>query len=50
MLDKRAGLSAGYTWLLESGRRPRPELDTIGKLARALGVSIDWLANGKAAA
>lgn len=47
-LDRRAGLSPGYTWLLESGSRS-PKLDTICAMARALGVSVDGLITAVAA-
>lgn len=45
-LDRLAGLTLGHAHLIESGRRPRVEVDTARGLARALGVSLDWLADG----
>lgn len=32
---------------LEAGRRDYPSAETLGKLAHALGVSIDWLVTGE---
>ncbi len=46
-LDNVAGLTRGHTWQIESGRKPRIELATASKLADALGVSLDWLVDGK---
>jgi transcriptional regulator with XRE-family HTH domain len=41
-LAKAAGLSAQAVHDIEAGRR-RPSLDTARLLARALGVTLDWL-------
>jgi transcriptional regulator with XRE-family HTH domain len=46
-LDAVAGLTRGHTWQIETGRKPRIELETASKLASALGVSIDWLVRGE---
>jgi transcriptional regulator with XRE-family HTH domain len=49
-LARAAGIPVGTLRNLEQGRRI-PRLDTAGKLARALGVSVDaLLGNGDAAA
>lgn len=45
-LDELAGLTHGHTWMIESGQRGEPELKTAAKLAKTLGVSLDWLAFG----
>ncbi len=47
-LDKMAQVTRGYTSRLESGDRQSPEFAPIVKIARALGVSLDFLAHGKA--
>lgn len=46
-LDLEAGLTRGHTWQIETGRKPNIELETASKLAAALGVSLDWLVQGK---
>ena len=46
-LDHKAGLTRGHTWQIENGRKPKIEVETAQKLAAALGVSLDWLVNGK---
>lgn len=46
-LDEKAGITAGHTTLIESGRRAKPTAEIVGKLAAALGVSIDWLVMGR---
>lgn len=46
-LDEKAGITPGHTTLIESGRRESPAVETIRKLAEALGVSIDWLVTGR---
>lgn len=43
-LGKRAGLSHAQVSDLERGRRRTAGLDVAKKIARALGVSLDWLA------
>mgnify|MGYP000331820514 CR=1 FL=1 len=45
-LSQLAGLSHGYVALVESGERSLGHKSAIG-LARALGVSIDWLLIGR---
>jgi transcriptional regulator with XRE-family HTH domain len=45
-LDRLAGLRAGHTALIEAGRRPNVETRTAEGLARALGLSLDWLVMG----
>ena len=42
-LDRRAGLTQGHTYLVEKGERERIEVETLAKLAAALGVTVDWL-------
>lgn len=46
-LDEKAAITPGHTTLIESGRRESPAVETIRKLAAALGVSIDWLVTGE---
>lgn len=41
-----AGLSTGTVGVIENGSRADPSSGSIGKLARVLGVSADWLING----
>lgn len=45
-VDRLAGLTLGHAHLIESGRRPRIEVETAQGLARVFGTSIDWLASG----
>jgi len=45
-LDRLAGLTPCHTSLIESGRRPNPESDTLRAIATTLGVSLDWLVLG----
>ena len=45
-LDEAAGLSKGHSGVIEA-RGGDVESATLGKLATALGVSLDWLASGK---
>ena len=40
----RAGLSKSHIWDLESGRSRNPTVDTVLRLARAFGVSLDYMA------
>lgn len=42
-LAKRAGLTRAAVSHLEAGTRTRPMADTVARLARALGVSIEEL-------
>lgn len=46
-LDKLAGLTPCHISLIESGRRPNPESETLRAIASVLGVSLDWLVLGK---
>lgn len=46
-LDAKAGLTRGHTWQIETGRKANIEIETATKLARALGVTIDWLVTGE---
>lgn len=46
-LSKAAGLSPTHVGLIESGARSTPSAETLGALADALGVSLDWLARGR---
>lgn len=39
----RAGLSKSHVWELEQGRSRNPTVDTAARLARAFGVSLDYL-------
>ena len=48
-IDGLAGLTPGHTALLEGGHRSDPSAATLTKLARALGVSLDWLSDGQGA-
>lgn len=45
-LADRAGMSTSYVSLLESGAWETPTLPSLTKLAKALGVSVQWLAFG----
>jgi transcriptional regulator with XRE-family HTH domain len=45
-LDRLALTTEGHTSLIESGVVQNVTLDTAGKLAGALGVTLDWLVNG----
>lgn len=39
----RAGLSKSHVWELERGRARNPTVDTAVRLARAFGVSLDYM-------
>jgi transcriptional regulator with XRE-family HTH domain len=39
----RAGLSKSHVWELEQGRSKNPTVDTAVRLARAFGVSLDYM-------
>lgn len=41
-------MSKGYVWELEKGNSVRPSADKIAGLARALGVTVDYLISGGA--
>jgi transcriptional regulator with XRE-family HTH domain len=45
-LATAAGLDRGAIRLIENGGRKNPQVQTIGALARVLGVSTDWLITG----
>ncbi len=45
-LDKLAKITPGHTASVEIGRRKSPSAETARALARALGVSLDWLVDG----
>ncbi len=45
-LDAAAGITAGHTSQIEAGRRTAVAIETVRRLAEALGVSIDWLVTG----
>lgn len=45
-LDDLAGLTAGYTRLIEAGKRGNIGSRTADAIARVLGVSLDWLIRG----
>lgn len=45
-LDRLAQTTEGHASLIESGVVKNVTLETAGKLAWALGVTIDWLVNG----
>ena len=42
-VGERAGLSKSHVWDLEQGRSRNPTVDTALRLARAFGVSIDYM-------
>lgn len=44
-----AGLSAGHVGVIVNGHVKSPRMDATAKIARALGVSLDWLALGEGA-
>jgi transcriptional regulator with XRE-family HTH domain len=48
-IDGLADLTPGHTSLIESGQRSELSASTLTKLARALGVSLDWLSDGQGA-
>jgi len=45
-LDRLADITEGHTSLIETGVVARVTVDTVSKLARALGVTTDWLIDG----
>lgn len=45
-VDDLAHLTRGHTMLIERGLRVDPSVSTVAALARALGVSLDWLIAG----
>lgn len=45
-LDEAAGLTPGHSAAIESERRLDPNSSTVTALARALGVTTDWLLDG----
>ena len=40
---ERAGLSKSHVWDMEQGRSRNPTVDTAVRLARAFGVSLDYM-------
>jgi transcriptional regulator with XRE-family HTH domain len=46
-LDGLAGLTRGHVNAIEAGRKANVEGKTAQKIARVLGVSLDWLINGE---
>jgi transcriptional regulator with XRE-family HTH domain len=42
-----AGLDPTHVRLIEDGERPDPRSSTISKLANALGLTTDWLLDGR---
>lgn len=45
-LDDLAGLTPGYTSLIEAGKRANIGARTADAIARVVGVSLDWLIRG----
>ena len=45
----RAGLSKSHVWDLEAGNSRNPTIDCILRLARAFGVSVDYLIGSNSA-
>lgn len=45
-LSRLADLAPVHVSLIESNERPRIEAETAEKLARVLGISLDWLISG----
>jgi len=45
-LSKLAGLAEGHVAMIERGTVDDGSVQTIGKIAKALGVSLDWLVFG----
>jgi transcriptional regulator with XRE-family HTH domain len=45
-LGLAVGLSAGTVSMIEAGERKNPSGATLSALARALGVSLEWLIDG----
>lgn len=45
-LDQLANLTIGHVYAIERGARANMEVKTAEKLARTLGVSLDWLIAG----
>lgn len=46
-LSKRAGLAEGHVAMIERGTVDDGRVQTIAKIADALGVSLDWLVFGR---
>lgn len=42
-----AGLSAGHVGVIVNGHVKSPRVDATARIARALGVSLDWLVSGE---
>lgn len=45
-LDRIAGTTIGYCWLLEHGGRRQTNGDILRKYASALGCTVDWMLTG----
>lgn len=45
-LDELAGLAVGHSSAIEGGRRANLESSTSTRVARVLGLSLDWLLAG----
>lgn len=46
-LDVLAGLTKGHVWSIEKSGGENAELSTLDLIARALNLSLDWLARGE---
>jgi len=42
-LSKEVSITKSYIWELENKPERKPSVDTVFKLAKALGVSMEWL-------
>lgn len=47
VLSELAGLRPSHFTLLESGERPHPSAETVVRIARILGTSVEWLVTGE---
>jgi transcriptional regulator with XRE-family HTH domain len=45
-LDRLAGLSEGHVGMIESGRRENLEASTASRIAKVLGMTLEWLIDG----
>lgn len=45
-LDRLAGLKAGVTWAVENSATGNSEIRTLDAIAKALGLSLDWIVRG----
>lgn len=46
-LDKLAGITPGHVRLIENGIREHPAATTLSRIAAVLGLSLDWLIDGR---